>query len=255
MKSKIKRVRSVRLLNSEYSIFVSQLVAIFQKYDLDLLHLKKAFEKLLALLPMVVKIKVQELSNKLSISLQELDSERDTLITLIVNHVKATGRLRLAAIVPHALVMKRFVKIHVRDISTANYNGATKLTNDMLDNYDASEEVKAAVEALSLKLYFDYLRTVNLQFADMYLQRNEVVAATEIVDTRAIRIETDKVLTDLLDAFEFCSGEYEELDYQTPANELNELTGKYKSDLKARATRSKEDAVASKEEPKAVLPN
>src|SRR5665647_1520814 len=145
MKSKIKRVQSVRLLNSEYSIFVSQLVAIFQQYDLDLLHLKKAFE------------------------------------------------------------------------------------------------------ALSLKLFFDYLRTVNQQFADMYLQRIDEVTEVEIVDARAIRIETDKVLKDLLDAFEFCSGEYEELDYETPAKKLNELTTSYILELKARATRSKEDKNVSKE--------
>jgi len=249
MKSKIKRVQSVRLLNSEYSIFVSQLVAIFQQYDLDLLHLKKAFEKLFALLPMVVKIQVQEFSSPLSISLRELDRERDALINLIINYVKAVGKLRLASIIPHVLVMKRFVKIHVRDIAKANYNGATKLTKDMLDNYEVSEDVKAAVEALSLKLFFDYLRTVNQQFADMYLQRIDEVTEVEIVDARSIRIETDKVLKDLLDAFEFCSGEYEELDYETPAKKLNELTTSYILELKGRATRGKEDADVSKMEP------
>jgi len=253
MKSKIKRVQSARFLNSEYPLFVSQILAIFQKYDLALLHLKKAFEKLFALLPKLAKIKEQELSNALSNLLQELDTERDTLIKAIFANLKTMGKLTLASLPPHVAVMKRFLKTFGSDISKANYRSSTKLTNDLLVDYDAKQDVKTAVEALNLKFYFDHLRTVNNRFAEMYMQRNEDDAASEKIDTRAIRIDTDKALTDLLDAFEFCSGEYEELDYQTLANELNELTGKCKSDLKARSTRGKEDKNVSKMEPIAVL--
>ena len=148
--------------------------------------------------------------------------------------------------------MKRFLKTLGSGISKANYRSSTKLTNDLLADYDAKEDVKTAVEALNLKFYFEHLRTVNNRFAEMYLQRNEDDAFVEKVDTRAIRTETDKALTDLLNAFEFCSSEYDDLDYGTPANELNELTGKYKSDLKARATRAKEDKNVNKEEPVAI---
>jgi len=48
-------------------------------------------------------------------------------------------------------------------------------------------------------------------------------------------------------AFEFCSSEYNETDYTTPANELNELIDFYKTQLKARATRSKAGEDVSKE--------
>ena len=249
MKSKIKRVQSVRLLNSEYPLFVSQLVAIFQKYDLTLLHLKKAFEKLLALWPMVAKIKEQDLSNALSNLMQELDTERDTLIKAIIANVKTAGKLTLASLPPHVAVMKRFLKTLGSDISKANYHSSTKLTNDLFVDYDAKQDVQTAVEALSLRIYFDHLRTVNTQFAELYMQRNEDDAAVEKVDTRAIRTETDKALTGVLDAFEFCSGEYDDLDYATPADELNELIARYKSELKARATRAKEGKNVSKEEP------
>ena len=198
---------------------------------------------------MVAKIKELDLSNALSNLLQELDAERDALIKAIFANVKTMGKLSLASLPPHVAVMKRFLKTLGSDISKANYHSSTKLTNDLLADYDAKPDVQTAAETLNLKFYFDHLRTVNNRFAEMYLQRNEDDAAVERVDTRAIRTETDKALTDLLNAFEFCSGEYEELDYQTPAKELNELTGKYKSDLKARATRAKEDKNASKVEP------
>jgi len=88
---------------------------------------------------------------------------------------------------------------------------------------------------------------VNTQFANLYLQRAEEDADKEKVDTRAIRTETDKTLTAFFNAFEFCSSEYDEPDYKTPANRLNEVIDLYKTQLKARATRRKAGVDVSKE--------
>ena len=237
MKVSIFRVKLNHLWNSEYSMFVSQLVAIFLKYNPEALHLKKAFERLTALMPQLAKIKAQELSNILSNQLVDLDNERDTLFNAIVAQVKNMGRLSLASIAPHVVVMNRFLDIHGRDIASANYNAETKRINDMLADFSSKEDVKAAADGLSLSIFFQQLATVNTQFANLFLQRTEDYAATETVDARAIRTETDKVLIAFFDAFEFCSSEYEELDYQTPANEMNDLISYYKTQLKTRATR------------------
>jgi len=73
----------------------------------------------------------------------------------------------------------------------------------------------------------------------LFLQRTEEEAAVEKVDSHAIRREINKVLTAFFDAFEFCSSEFDELDYTTPANEFNELISNYKIQLKSRMTRSR----------------
>jgi hypothetical protein len=237
MKVTIFRVKLNHLWNSEYSMFVSQLVGIFLKYQPEALHLKKAFERLTALMPELAKIKAQELSNAISNQLVELDNERDTLFNAIVAQVKNMGKLSLASIAPHVVVMNRFLDIHGRDIAAANYNAETKRINDMLTDYNSKVEVKAASDSLTLTIFFQQLTTVNTQFANLFLQRTEENAATETVDARAIRAETDKVLVAFFDAFEFCSSEYDELDYQTPANEMNDLISYYKTQLKTRATR------------------
>ena len=98
-------------------------------------------------------------------------------------------------------------------------------------------------------MLFDQLRMVNTQFATLFLQRNAENAAVEVVDSQAIRTETDKALTAFFDAFEFCSSEYEELDYATPANEMNDLTNYYKTQLKARSTRRNSGKDVSTEKP------
>jgi len=129
--------------------------------------------------------------------------------------------------------------LHGRDIGKTNYIAATKRTIDLLADYDTKADVKAAAEALSLSIIFEELRNVNTRFYIMYMQRVAEEAAVEKVDSHAIRREINKVLTDFFDAIEFCSSEFDGLDYVTPANELNELIGKYKSELKARTTRSR----------------
>ncbi|MEI6188343.1 MAG: DUF6261 family protein [Alphaproteobacteria bacterium] len=249
MKAKINRLQLVRLWNSEYSIFVNQIVAIILKYQPEVLHLQKAYAKLTAMMPNLSKIKAQELSNSLTNSLQELDTERGDLISAIATVVKALGKLSKLSIAPDVSVMKRFLNIHGSDISKANYISATERTRELLADYNAKADVKAAALALNLKMLFDQLSVVNTQFATLFLQRTADEAAQEKVDARAIRTETDAVLTAFFDAFEFCSSEYDELDYTTPANELNDLIAYYKTHLKARTTRKKGSKVVSTETP------
>jgi len=247
METKIDRLQLNHLWNSEYTIFVNQVVGIFVKYDPEKLHLQKAFGKLLNVLPNLEKVKAQELSNEHSNLLQELDNDRANLIKAIFMNAKILGRVRRLSIAPHVVVLKRFLKIHGRDIATANYNSAAKRTSDLLTDYESKAEVKTAVEALSLKMLFDELTIVNTQFINLFLKRTEEESAAEKIDSRAIRTETNKILYAFFNAFEFCSAEYNETDYTTPANELNELIDFYKTQLKARATRRKAGEDVSKE--------
>jgi len=247
METKINRLQLKNLWNSEYTIFVNQVVGIVVKYNPEALHLQKAFEKLLNVLPNLEKVKAQELSNALSNSLEELNSERGTLLNGIAAQVKMYGKLSISWVAPHVVVMKRFLNIHGRDIASANYNSATERTIKLLADYDAKPDVIKAVEALHLKILFDQLSVVNTQFINLFLQRTEEESAAEKIDSRAIRTETNKILYAFFNAFEFCSSEYNETDYTTPANELNELIDFYKTQLKARATRSKAGEDVSKE--------
>lgn len=249
MKTTVNRLALNHLWNSEYSLFVNQLVTIATKYNPESLHLKKSFDRVTALLPDLEKIKAQELSNILSNTLHDLDVERDTLLKAIVAQLKAMGKLSIPSIAPHVLVLNRFFDTHGRDIANANYNAETERINDLMAAYDARPDVISAVTGLNLTILFDQLRTVNTQFAEMFLQRTGEDAATEKADSRAIRAETDKTLNAFFDAFEFCSTEYDDLDYQTPANELNDLISYYKTQLKARTTRRNEGKNVSVEVP------
>jgi hypothetical protein len=237
MPVKIVRFNLTHLWNGEYPLFVTQLVSIIDKHQPDSLQLTKTFARLTDLLPQLAKIKARELNNAKSEQLEHLDDDRDALIKGIWLQVKNYGAMRIALLAPHVEVMKRFLNIHGNDIADSNYNSETKRVRDLLADYDAKPDVKIASENLHLDLLFEELRSLNTQFADLFLLRNDEESTVETVNTRAIRSETDKRLIALFDGIEFCSKEYEDLDYQPLANEMNGLVNYYKAQLKARTTR------------------
>ena len=237
MKVSILRVKLNHLWNNEYCMFVSQIVAIFLKFNSEGLHLKKAFDRVLALMPEIAKIKAQELGNVISKQLSDLNTERRTLIVSIMDLVKNYGRMSISSLAPQVEIMNRFLDKHGRDIGSSNYNANTDRFNKLLADYDASANVQNAVVMLQLALLFNHLGEINTQFAALYVQRDDENSSVEKVDAEAIRAEMDKALTAFYEAFEFCSTEYDNLDYQTPADKMNETISHYKTQLKARLTR------------------
>lgn len=240
MKVTIIRLPLNHLWNSEYCMFVSKIVAIALKYNPEALHLKKAYDRLTAYMPQIAKIKAQELSNVISNQLSDMNAERYTIIRSIMDQVKTLGKLSIPDLANHVAILNRLLDKHGRDIGSTNYTDNTKRIKDLAAEYNNVEEIKTAASTLQLDMLFDHLAGLNRQFDNLYMQRNDENSAIETVDARAIRTETDKALTAFYDAFEVFSAEYDDLDYQAPANELNEFISHYKAQLKARTTRRHE---------------
>jgi hypothetical protein len=253
MHVKISRLAFKSLRNSEYTMFISQLVAILLKYNLDALQLRKSFDRLVALTPELDKIVAQDLSSAYSNKIRDLDAQRDNLFAVIVSMVKNLEKSGIATLAPHVELLKRLLDKHGRDIAEAGYSAETKRLNDFLVEISTNANLMAAITATNLALFIDQLRTVNTEFASKFMTRVEESSTSEVINAHIIRRVSDKTLTSFFDAIEFCSSEYEDLDYVTPANELNELITYYKTMLKARESRrmaGKDTSVEAPIEPK-----
>ena len=239
MKVTIIRLALTHLWNTEYCVFVNRIVEIVSKYQPESLQLKKSFERLTAFMPQIAEIKAQEQSNIISQQLSAMNAERRTLIKSVFKQVKTFSKLSIAGTAEHVAVLKRFLDKHGSDIGTTNYADNTKRFDNLLNDYHTNAEIMAAASVLQLVLLFNHLATINAQFDNLFIQRIMESSMVEIVDARAIRKEVDKVLIAFFDAFEVFSMEYDQLNYQTPANEINEFISHTKAQLKARTTRSK----------------
>ena len=253
MHVKISRLAFKSLRNSEYTMFISQLVAILLKYNVDALQLRKSFDRLVALTPELDKIVAQDLSSAYSNKIRDLDTQRDNLFAIIVSMVKNLEKSGIATLAPHVELLKRLLDKHGRDIAEAGYSAETKRLNDFLVEISTNANLMAAITATNLALFIDQLRTVNTEFASKFMVRIEESSSSEVVNAYNIRLVSDKTLISFFRAIEFCSSEYEDLDYVTPANELNELITYYKTMLKARESRrmaGKDTSVEAPIEPK-----
>lgn len=253
MHVKISRLALKSLRNSEYTMFISQLVAILLKYNLDALQLRKSFDRLVALTPELDKIVAQDLSSAYSNKIRDLDAQRDNLFAVIVSMVKNLEKSGIATLAPHVELLKRLLDKHGRDIAEAGYSAETKRLNDFLVEISTNANLMAAITATNQALFIDQLRTVNTEFASKFMVRIEESSTSEVVNAYNIRLVSDKTLISFFRAIEFCSSEYEDLDYVTPANELNELITYYKTMLKARESRrmaGKDTSVEAPIEPK-----
>ena len=115
-------------------MFVSQSVAIFMKYNAQALRLNKSFDRLLALIPDLDKIKAQDLGSTYSNMIRDLDVQRDNLFSAIVSMVKNLEKSGIIALAPHVTLLKRLLDKHGRDISEAGYSAETKRLNDFLSS-------------------------------------------------------------------------------------------------------------------------
>jgi hypothetical protein len=249
MKVSILRVRLSHLRNSEYCMFVSQLVAIFSKFNAELLHLKKTFDRILALIPELDKVRAQDQDSEFSNLIHQLDVQRSQIFNALVKQVKNLGSSGLKSFSSQLDLLNRLLDKHGRDISGDGQNAKTKRLNDFLSDITASPGITAAVSTLHLTLFVDELRTANTEFASKYILRTETKAEAEIVDSEAIRSETNEAITTFFDAFELYSLEYDDVDYASPAAKINELTSHYKTELKARDTRRKNGKNTNTEDP------
>ena len=238
-----------QLHNSEYVLFVKQLINIINKYFPDALHLTRALGGVTSMVPQLEKIRAKEKRNALTQQLKEIDKSRDNYIRVIHAQVKNIGKLNLLITDAFVKTISRLLEKYGHDLATANYPTESQQIIALLTAYNASQELKTAAEGLNIAQYFDALDEANSQFEEIFMARIKIKASTEKVDSLAIRLVTDIRLTEFYKAIEYCSREYDDLDYATPVAELNHLISYYKTVLKRRATRRKTRKNKKKDKP------
>jgi hypothetical protein len=245
----IVKFRLPGLWNSEYPLVVNRIVDIVGNRDPHNLGLGQSFDRLAAFRPQLAKIEVQERADKDSAALSELDQQRDTLFNIIHRVAKSFQRTPIEEISNDAHRIMTVIKKYRKNIESTNYTAETKSIYDLTADIKAQPEIMKSLEALSLLPLFTRMDEVNTEFDRLFMQRNQLQAATEKIDVRFIRLECDKAITLLWNAIEFYCNEYGETNYLPLIADINNLNTYYKHQLVARAARRKAKQNVSAEEP------
>ncbi len=248
-KVKLVKYKLGGLWNSEYPLVVKRLIAIVAKFIPEALRLQRAFNTLDAYSPQLDKIEKQELADADSARLSELDQQRDTLFSVILNVSTHFKRTPIENVSKAAQTVLSLLKTHGHDIPAANYTAETKRLYDLCASFRRQPEAIEALASLSLLLLFEEMETANAGFDTLFMSRHENQADAQRIDVRAIRLECDKAVTSLWSAIEFCMEEYGEGEYIDLVNAINKFNAYYKQQLAARATRRKAKKNVAGEKP------
>ncbi len=247
--SHIIRFNFPRLWNSEYPLVVTRIIDIVAAYNPKELHFENSFDRLAAFRPQLDKIEIQEKFDKDSVTLSELDQERNKCFSIIYTVVKAFVRTSIVETANHANCIMTVLKKHGSDIVSANYTAKTERLYNLTEDISSMSDAIKALEKLSLLPLFEQMKERNTAFDNLFMQRNQRQAETERIDVRTVRIECDKAITQLWNAIEFCSNEYGEEQYLPLLNVVNNFNSYYRQQLAARATHRKANKTLSTEEP------
>ncbi len=239
MKLKISRPRYSHLWNSEFPVVIERTVAIADKYDMTGMLLGKSFGELSAFDPRLKEMSVYVRRNEKLAAACELDVKRDTLITGIRKVVRAFEDVDMPVIRQHYEVLDALLEKHQsQTIAKANLTSETdrlnKLEKDIASNPLAQEAFAAFGLAPVVRCLFETNREYDVLFREYIADKS-----VEEYDVAGLRRECTKAVGQFFDAIQYCAFEHENIDYTALVKELNQLNGYYRTQLKARDTRRK----------------
>jgi hypothetical protein len=255
MKVKIDRPYYSRLRNDEYTLVALHTIGICGKYDNKMLYLDKSYNELYTFYPVLESIKVHERKNMKIAQLNDLDMERDILITCTNNVVKGFRNVELPEITPHYDTLDKLLNVHqAKTIAGDNRLSETERLLKLEADIKDSEVAQIALQAFGLQPVITRLFASNKEYDVLFREYISEKSTKEHIDVLALRRSCTKALGQYFDAIQYCAFAHEDLDYTPLVNELNQLSAYINQQLKTRATRRKSGKNTGEEETPIELP-
>ncbi len=214
-----------RLRNLAHFEFHSEVKQLVNKNTAEKLNIVEAFATFTALLDKEKEGLEVIRQHKLTAQLMELDEKRDHTFSGVVANIKSFTKhfdQQKAAI---AQELERALK-NYGNLSIKNYNeetaGLEKLTDEFLTNYNDE------LTTLGLEEWVTHLQTLNNEFKELMLSRNDDLTEKEPIHMRTVRKEIDAVYRIMVKRVEASALLNGKDDYQDFINELNGRIEYYK---------------------------
>jgi len=229
---KLANVKIKALINTEFFGFLKQTVALFTKYDVVKLKIKKKVDALVAVFALLSAALDKEQANQLTKVLNELDRKRDILISGFIKFLDAMTDYPDAAIAADAAKLLAFVKGFGSNIAQQNQLSETTIITAIVDGFTNNAERKAALAAMNGTLWITALGEVNNEFAKQYNNRLSDTAANNTIESFSeVRKKATALYTETTDLLvsRYTSDKADNLNitlYETCLADLNELIAK-----------------------------
>ena len=240
---KIIQVPFSKVQKLAFPELVNTVVSIVSKHNPDACYIRSFYDFLLEAQTQNSKLSVSNRKTEESIEIQAQKKKRYTVLSAIIGQTKNLGKVNLPEHANELSTVTVFIDGFFGKIRKDVSKIKTERIKQLFTQMDGNATLSNAMQIVGLMPYLNELRDIQLNIDTKSAKNIEQNAARpKLKDTREVIAKMKLALTNLFRGIEFGVHAYPNVDYTPLINELNELLTKYRSEIKAKVTRTKNAA-------------
>ncbi len=235
----LRKVPYYRFQKNEFRNFITGLLAMLETFNPQSMFFKTWFDRLKSTASHLSSLRVRHGSLPQTLELSKVRTKSLALMKAITGQVRV---LQIAKLQSQAVALEKvnlFVKSYLKPIISADWMKRMDILNEMFVILQFDEDLKTAVEELSLNLYFVELKTLIDSQTTVSESRSVQIRQRIKVHTLELKSTVKTSLLELFSAIELAQIEHPEIDYSELINGINEKLNYYCSQVKTRESLGK----------------
>jgi hypothetical protein len=200
----IESIDLSKLRNGEYSQFLQDVLSITRDNNPAVMQVEEQFNALEAIGAEIESLFKVPTGSAITAELEKLDAQRDNTLTGIISLIRGNTYHYDAVIKAHAEALETHLALFGKDITKDSYQSETSSIRNIIADWDAQPELKAALNALNLQNWRAALETANNSFGEFYLLRAKEQGLNITESLKAKRLQANDAyyaLRDMLNAY------------------------------------------------------
>ena len=231
--------------NGEYLQFMKNVLTIYQKFDLDALHLTSRVQVLTDSTASMNEVFMSITAHELTPELQLLDQRRDKALIGIRLYLDCMTYKEQDTVVKAAQLLQANYFSHGDRIEKLSYQQETAVTDALLNDWATNPSLVAAQTTINITDWVALLKELNTQFNQLYVNRAQTTLKPGQIEEKRTQMRTayDELA---LDTMSYARIAKDKTSYLEIIDDLNGLIGDYNQSVTLRLSgRSTDSEVTS----------
>ena len=219
--------------NGEYLQFMKNVLTIYQKFDLDALHLTSRVQVLTDSTASMNEVFMSITAHELTPELQLLDQRRDKALIGIRLYLDCMTYKEEDTVVKAAQLLQANYFSHGDRIEKLSYQQETAVTDALLNDWATTPSLVAAQTTINITDWVALLKELNTQFNQLYVNRAQTTLKPGQIEEKRTQMRTayDELA---LDTMSYARLADDKTSYFEIIDDLNGLIGDYNQSVTLR---------------------
>jgi hypothetical protein len=237
----LQNVPYSRFRKNEFRKLVNEIIEVVNVFNPAAMFIKILFDRLVAAAEPLNEEKVRQGSHPQTTQLATVRKSCNNLIETIVSQVRNIVKAKLENQAEAIALVAPFVKRYLKPIVEADWMKKTDYLKEMFTNLEGNIALQTAIDQLSLKIYFDELKSQLESQKEIIETRSESIRERKKSNHQELQVVNKTALQELFAAIELAQIEHPDVDYSQLINGINEKLVYISAQAKTRSTIGKKN--------------